>query len=140
MAVSEIRIISERFEQVKTLIPQRAGQGVRAFAQYGRNHMVQLIQTHNGGGRVATRYNPKRTVTVSPEGAAPNTDIGTLVNSIDVKSDGPFRQIINVGAEHGLPLEHGTERMEARPFVGPTLLMLQEEAEPFFVGYFRNIE
>lgn len=55
----------------------------------------------------------------SRPGEAPNNEFGDLVRSIEVTRQAVLRVNVEVGAAHAAPLEYGTSRMAARPFVRP---------------------
>jgi len=84
----------------------------------------KLIRNKTSKGK-ATRYNPKRTVTVSAEGKAPNSDLGDLIKGIvhDVKKTkrGLVIGTIRSKAPYSFDLEYGTEKMAKRPFMRPAL-------------------
>lgn len=55
----------------------------------------------------------------SQPGYPPNVDTGTLRASIRWDRISPFTREIMDGVEYGIELEDGTERIQARPFMGP---------------------
>lgn len=55
----------------------------------------------------------------APAGGPPGVDTGELRASIGWTPDGAGRVLIHDGVEYGKYLELGTEKMPARPFVGP---------------------
>lgn len=72
----------------------------------------------------------------SAPGQAPAIDTGMLVNAHAVRQVGPMRYRIEVSTEYALPLEFGTGRMAARPFLRPAV-----EKEYFdMVGELRHLE
>jgi HK97 gp10 family phage protein len=85
---------------------------------------VNLIKRKTSSG-TETRYSPKRSVIVSAEGRAPNSDRGKLLEGIihDVKKVGIGKSIgtVRSKAPYSLDLEFGTEKMAKRPFMGPAL-------------------
>jgi HK97 gp10 family phage protein len=73
-------------------------------------------------GPVVTRYNPKRRVKVSLPYEEPATDLGMLVNSIEVDIDPlQFNMVISALAPYARELEYGTRYMLPRPFLRPAL-------------------
>lgn len=52
-------------------------------------------------------------------GQAPNNDTGTLANNIETVQREPLLVEVSSNAEHSAPLEFGTSRMAARPFMAP---------------------
>lgn len=83
---------------------------------------VKSIAAHESSGHVETRYNPKRQVDVSEEGHAPNSDRGTLVQSIKFEID-PEKLVAVVGTnlQYGKFLELGTQHIKPRPWLFPAL-------------------
>lgn len=71
------------------------------------------------GTRQVTRYGPKRVVTVSDPGQAPNNDTGNLVAHTGVAAIGRNKVEVYSGAEYADHLELGTRKMSARPALGP---------------------
>jgi HK97 gp10 family phage protein len=57
--------------------------------------------------------------TPSPPGSAPNNDTAFLANNIETVQVEPLKVEISSNAPYSRPLEFGTSRMEARPFMGP---------------------
>lgn len=86
----------------------------RGVAQEMVNDVKLSIQ-ETSPGRTEIRYSPKRTVTVSMEGDAPNTDLGALINSIGWRAVGRLMYWIHDGVEYG----HTLEEVYNRPFIQP---------------------
>jgi HK97 gp10 family phage protein len=55
----------------------------------------------------------------SAPGEPPNRDAGDLQAGIKVARTGPLTAEVRAEAEHSRPLEFGTSRMAARPFIRP---------------------
>ena len=135
MSESKVVVISNRFNQVLQQAPQLADRGVEALAQEGRNIVVLSIQRRSSG-ETYYRYNPRRLVTAAAAGEAPNTDTGTLVNSINVQPAGFLQRAIATATDYAEGLEFGTPTMEARPFMGPMAAELAGIQERFFKDVF----
>jgi len=99
-------------------------------AQLIRGEAIKSIQ-YASMGTIVTRHTstgqPYEHVAAKP-GAAPNTDTGALVNSIQVEGDaggllGQRAKGIFVGTRlpYGAYLEYGTKGMLARPWLWPAL-------------------
>lgn len=58
----------------------------------------------------------------SAPGEAPAIDKGTLVNSIEVGSDGRGKYRLTIGAKQAEGLEKGTRKVAARRFVEPAIV------------------
>lgn len=56
----------------------------------------------------------------SAPGEAPNWDTGELANNITTRKVGPMQAHTASEAAHSDPLENGTSRMAARPFMSPS--------------------
>ena len=57
----------------------------------------------------------------SPEGGPPGVDTGALRGSMHWEKQGRLHYIVADGVIYGIYQELGTERMGARPFVGPVI-------------------
>lgn len=78
-------------------------------------------------GHLEKRYNPERTVIVSKPGDAPNTDRGTLIQSIGFGFDeGKLLAVVGTSLKYGKWLEFGTKHITARPWLLPALRISQE--------------
>lgn len=89
-----------------------------AGAERTRQAYVEAVNSQSGG-RPEIRYSPRRSVTVSSPGSAPNTDTGTLVNSTGTASAGRNQAETFVSASYANALEFGTSKMAPRPAMGP---------------------
>jgi hypothetical protein len=114
----------EVVNQLRRMSPEmrKAGaRGVQAAAQECRTNAVRLIQEQSFGQWVKRSRQGGGTYAhvASRPGAPPNTDTGALARSVAVErvSDG----VADVGTslEYGKYLEHGTYKMEARPWLVP---------------------
>ena len=73
---------------------------------------VAAISITTGGGQGKNRV-------VSSPGQTPNSDLGTLDGSIEGVRFGKLKARVIAGAGHAVPLEFGTSKMAARPFMRP---------------------
>ena len=55
----------------------------------------------------------------SAPGEPPNNDTGVLANNIETLEAGPLKVTVSSNAPYAAPLEFGTSRMAARPYMGP---------------------
>ncbi len=95
---------------------------------------IKSIQKSSGGTR-ATRYNPKRTVTVSRPGNAPNTDTGRLAQSVGFeirKGKTSSVGVVGTNLKYGAWLEFGTRMMGARPWLRPAFKKLRNKTKEMF--------
>jgi|SRR5690554_3621626 len=81
-----------------------------------RGHAIREINKQSRG---VTYQRGGITHTASAPGDAPNTDTGTLVNSIAVETPQPKTAFVGTSLKYGLWLEIGTGRMAARPWLRP---------------------
>ncbi len=65
----------------------------------------------------------------SAPGQPPGVDTGALRASMTWENTGPQERTISDGVEYGIYLEDGTEKMGARPFMGPAFGRAQERFE-----------
>lgn len=89
-------------------------------------------------GRPDIRYGPRREVTVSAPGTAPNTDTGTLVNSTGTVSEGRNRAETFASASYAEALEFGTHKMAPRPAMGPAFEETKERVMQDIVDALRK--
>lgn len=73
---------------------------------------VAAISITTGGGMGKNHI-------VSLPGQTPNSDLGTLDGSIGAKKAGKLKARVLATADHAVPLEFGTSKMAARPFMRP---------------------
>ena len=61
-------------------------------------------------------------------GQAPNQEFGTLDGSIEATRNGKLKAKVSANAGHAVPLEFGTSKMAARPFMRPARDKKKDEA------------
>ncbi|MBI1179106.1 MAG: HK97 gp10 family phage protein [Alphaproteobacteria bacterium] len=54
-------------------------------------------------------------------GQPPKNDTGDLKRGIQVESGGPLKALVTSSAPHAVPLEVGTSKMAARPYMAPAV-------------------
>lgn len=74
---------------------------------------VEAINSITAGSVSGRGHVPSR------PGEAPNNDLGDLVRGIATTQPEPLRATVTSSAPHALPLEVGTSRMAARPYMAP---------------------
>lgn len=90
--------------------------------------------TENGGKTQFTvGYKTHR---ASAPGEAPAIDYGNLRSGISVEMTGETTAMVGVAADYGAPLEFGTRKMAARPFMRPSV----DAVQPAFEADLRNLE
>lgn len=73
-------------------------------------------------GEPYTRYGPTRSGRASAPGEFPKSDLGGLVESINFSTDKKKMRVrVGTNLDYGEHLEFGTTKMDARPWLGPTV-------------------
>lgn len=84
-------------------------------------------------GEKQTRYGPKREVTVSKPGDAPNTDRGTAIQNIGWEIDVSSMTVeVGTGLKYLKELEFGTKNMKARPWLFPAVERVKKDLKEIF--------
>lgn len=91
-----------------------------------RTAYIEAVQAISPG-RQDVRYSPRRAVTVSNPGEAPNADTGTLVNSTGVNSERRNQAETFASAAYADALEFGTHKMAPRPAMKPAFDETKEQ-------------
>lgn len=110
---------------------------LRAFIQAFPDQMDDAITAlgFDGQGWLMDKFGSDGSP--SPDGGFPGIDTGTLKNSTSTRPAGQMAVEIFVATEYALPLEFGTSRMEARPFMTPLAHMIEANAESFLLNQLR---
>lgn len=87
------------------------GQALMAGGEEIQTHAQVEIQRDSVGGKFHIPSLP---------GEFPNADTGQLASMIEVERVAPLRVQVSSNAPHSVPLEAGTSKMAARPFMGPS--------------------
>lgn len=116
MADYQVRIDTRKMQQIIRNEPERVDKWLRGVANEILGDIVLSFNT-SPPGRTYTRG--ETTHIASQPGYPPNIDMGALEASMGVRRLKQLRYEIHDGVEYGIHLELGTERMAARPFVGP---------------------
>jgi hypothetical protein len=96
-----------RTYSVKAIFAKASGKKGKAMISSG---------SRSRNGKVVTGYKTRR---ASAPGEAPAMDTGHLANSIQKIKTQMGGAIVAVGADYGVPLEIGSRKMAARPFMKP---------------------
>ncbi|RJL08415.1 hypothetical protein [Paracoccus siganidrum] len=99
---------------------------VRA-AERTRAEYIEKVQQVSPG-RTETRYSPRREVTVSAPGSAPNTDTGDLVNNTGAGSFRRNQAEAWSSMGYADDLEFGTHKMAPRPAMQPAFDETKQQA------------
>lgn len=93
---------------------------VRGTAQNIRTHAIKSIQRGTKSGIEYQKYSPRRKHRASAPGEAPATDTGRLANSIQADIQGKQATVFT-NLEYAPWLEFGTQKIEPRPFMVPSM-------------------
>lgn len=113
-----VQINKDKLQNLIRTSPEKASNLVTAMALDGQAYVVRSF-----------------TVSVSAPGEPPGVVTGTLKNSIKVEPLGPFKKAIITQVDYAAHLEFGTEKMAARPYMGPMAAYLQRRVM-FYWGTF----
>lgn len=132
VATMKVTVVSDKFNQIKKVAPQKAGRALRALAYEGLAHAKLLIDESPADGREYQRGG--KTHIASSPGNPPRSDSGTLYNSLHVYNIGAFKQALADGVEYGVTQEFGSEinNLAPRPFMGPTVIHMETVAPDVF--------
>lgn len=86
------------------------GQALFAGGEEIKAHAQHLITENAVSGKGHVPSKP---------GEPPNEDTGGLRNGIRAEQPAPLRVLVTSNAKHAVPLERGTSKMAARPYMGP---------------------
>lgn len=110
----------KKFAQLQKNLVELERQTNALLALEIRNNAIKLLNENKDGPR-QRRYNPKRTVNVSPPGTPPNTDTGRLVQSIKFEKGDGTSYLVGTNLKYGAWLEFGTRTTAARPWLSTAL-------------------
>lgn len=114
---------------VTRALSQRERAGVTVVRQFGQTSMRTgegLRVTQNATGTGFNVILGARIHRASAPGESPAIDTGALVNSIQSRQLGPMQWAVVAGTEYAKPLEYGTAKMAARPFMRPAADALRQ--------------
>lgn len=124
MSNFEIKVDKRKLQQIIASEPVRVETWLRGVAQQIVGDIVLSFGTSPDG-----RAYQRGTVThiASQPGYPPNVDTGTLRASIGTRQIRSLAHEIYAGTEYAEPLELGSERMAARPFITPVFEQWQRD-------------
>lgn len=89
------------------------------------NTAKKKMQSERKSGRIYVRGKGRNLSSIhqaSAKDEAPAVDTGALINSIKVVQNKPNFGYVGTSIQYGFWLEYGTARMDARPWLNPSLL------------------
>lgn len=117
---TQVIINTRKLDDIKLQSPQKAREAVLSLLHEGQAYVME----HMG-----EQGSP------APEGAYPGIRTGELKNSITVNPTGDTSGEIATDKDYAPPLEFGSSRMGARPFMLPMAYWLEEQVEPAFARF-----
>lgn len=119
------------FDDVRAMIQQAPREVIEAADKELKKGAIMvaddMIHTITSGGRSGRMYGKHQ---ASAPGEPPANWSGKLVASIRWLTRGVLNYYVEASAEHAHPLEFGTHKMAARPFMLPTM----EKNEPIILA------
>ena len=91
--------------------------GMSATGMFLVREIKKDLSKKSSGSKKDIRYDPKRSVWVSPAGKSPNNDTKELYNSVSWELRGDDAVFVGSEIKKGLWLEEGTKKMKPRPFI-----------------------
>jgi HK97 gp10 family phage protein len=132
--------LEARLKSIVAPLTQGQKSAVQQSAILIHGAAVKLIQKTSSGASMI-RYSPKRNVTVSKPGDAPNTDTGRLIQSLKFEfgdENGNFVAYVGSNLSYAKHLEFGTDKMEPRPFLSTAMRTTQKERQKIFDKHFKD--
>ncbi|AYJ88136.1 HK97 gp10 family phage protein [Sphingomonas paeninsulae] len=74
----------------------------------------------------------------SKPGQAPNEDTGVLSGNIETVQEAPLRVTVSSNAPYAIPLELGTSKMAARPYMKPAVAKKRDEVTAYVRRVIQN--
>jgi HK97 gp10 family phage protein len=122
MTVDGVFEVKSAFEHLRDNLGDMVAKAVIKGANRVRTTAVKSIQRHQSQGIAYEKTNPKRTHVASTAGHAPNSDTGTLVNSIQTEPNTMAKSmLVGTKLQYGKDLELGTRNIRPRPWLIPAL-------------------
>lgn len=124
--MTEIRVVQDNSQKAKAQL-DLIDQMLEKMAVDTEKEMRKSIANGPKSGRIYKRKGVSH-VASSP-GQPPANDTGNLASSISIKKPRKGLVELIIGALYAQPLEFGTSRMKARPFIIPALLKASKKIE-----------
>lgn len=135
MEVSGLEVLGQ---EMKEILDEAGGATTEALLQAAmmvHGEAVSSIQAHLSSGRTYRRRGIEHTA--SAPGYPPNSDRGTLVQSIQFEADDE-EAVVGTNLKYGEYLEFGTSKMEARPWLFPALDNNRDQIQDLFLNILRE--
>ncbi|RMD52395.1 hypothetical protein D6827_00075 [Candidatus Parcubacteria bacterium] len=108
-------------KRVRERAEKAHNQAAARASYYLRNELQEYIKKSQPAGRVYKRYRPQRVVIASAPGQPPAIDLGSFIESINVKTSGFGHYSVGTDDPRGKWFEVGTPQMLPRPWFTPVL-------------------
>jgi hypothetical protein len=112
-----VRLDKSVLDNILRIAPQKAADAVESTAREGQAYVMSSF------GKDGSPSSP---------GGVPGIDLGNLKASIEVQPTGELQRAITANTDYALPLEVGTSKMAARPFMLPMSVWLQGRIPDIF--------
>lgn len=121
MSVEGLDDVLRKMDQISDKVNDALQDGLMASATMVQSEAVKSIARGVKSGRTYTRG--RITHQASAPGEAPATDTGALIRGFQIEDAFINRNVVFVlnNSDHAEPLEFGTSRIAARPFLFPAL-------------------
>lgn len=126
----QVARIQAKLGDVQNVVFLAAANELQIGAMSIHRHAVISIQAHESVSKTVKRYSPNRDHDVSAPGNPPNSDLGTLAQSVafDVDPEN-LTAVVGTNLKYGAFLEMGTTKMQARPWLFPAFDAHREEVK-----------
>lgn len=109
---------------MNVLADPEARRGIERALFVGASEIVTEVKLSITRGSVSGKNHvPSR------PGEPPNNDTGVLANNIEATQEGPLRAVASSNAPYSQPLEFGTSKMAARPFMRPAAAKVKPQVQ-----------
>lgn len=126
------KVVFNRFPQISAQMRARAGEVVQETTQDIDADIKERMQGPKSG---ALYPRPGKWHQASAPGEAPAVDYGFLANSMQMEFPRQLLGVVYTNQDYAAPLEYGTGRVAARPFMTPAAV----DAWPVFLAAMRQV-
>lgn len=118
-------LTDNRIPAIRAKLPVLLEAHVEKTARAVQDEAKMSMRTAKSG-RIYKVSKTGKTHQASAPGEAPAIDTGNLVNSMAIEKVSEAVYMVSAGTEYAQPLEFGSKRMAARPFLGPAVEKCRE--------------